>query len=182
MTPTVAPNGNTAGSGQGRYRGGIIGMLGGNPHQTLLGTLYQAYQKHQQAKQDQQLNAGMERDVATTPGAGPAGSAGSPGPQAPMQPAAQPPVPDDPSTDDPGNDGAQPFAQGGVVTQPTRAILGENGPEAVVPLTDQPGAHVSTNMLGAVHSRYRRPTGPNALKHQSPLKADIPLLPNKGIR
>jgi hypothetical protein len=169
MTPTVAPNGNTAGSGAGRYRGGIIGMMGGDPNQTLLETLYQAYQKHQQNNQDQQLNAGMDRNAVTSDpnqGAGPTGTAG---------PSA--PVPNNP-----GNDGAEPFAKGGVVTQPTRAILGENGPEAVIPLTDQPGAHLSTNMLGAVHSRYRRPTGPNALKHDAPIKADVPLLPNKGVR
>jgi len=38
----------------------------------------------------------------------------------------------------PGGLSYTPMAQGGIVTQPTRALIGEAGPEAVVPLTPRP--------------------------------------------
>ena len=50
--------------------------------------------------------------------------------------------------------GAQRFASGGVVNRPTTALIGEDGPEMVVPLTNRPDARVSrANLLGM---RYRR--------------------------
>lgn len=73
------------------------------------------------------------------PGAGPAGPTGGP----PMPPGAPPGLPGGPP---PGPGGAippsprppvvvpRPMASGGIVTQPTLALIGEAGPEAVVPL------------------------------------------------
>lgn len=43
--------------------------------------------------------------------------------------------------------GAQGFAQGGVVDKPTTAIIGEDGPEMVVPLSGRPDAKVSPRNL-----------------------------------
>lgn len=47
------------------------------------------------------------------------------------------------------------YGGGKIVTHPTTAILGEKGPEAVIPLTNQPGARTSTAMLGGLRTRYR---------------------------
>ena len=40
-------------------------------------------------------------------------------------------------------------AEGGVVTRPTRAIIGEAGPEFVIPLHKMPGASALPSELGA---------------------------------
>lgn len=59
-----------------------------------------------------------------------------PVPPVPMAPPMAPPVPVPPPL--PGMPAPVPMAEGGIVTEPTLAVIGENGPEAVVPLT--PGA------------------------------------------
>lgn len=68
-------------------------------------------------------------------------SGGMPGlgiPGSPTPPS--PPSPYDPATT---GAGSQPMANGGVVTKPTTALIGEDGPEMVVPLTHRPNAKVS---------------------------------------
>lgn len=87
----------------------------------------------------------------TEPGL-PQGGMPPPGPMSPM--AAPPmnpyqnPYPQRPPMVDqpPGMGmpaGGQQFAQGGIVDKPTTAIIGEDGPEMVVPLSGRPDAKVS---------------------------------------
>ena len=74
------------------------------------------------------------------PGAGgPGPPIGSPNMPVPPRPPMMPPP------------GIRPMATGGVVTQPTVALIGEAGPEAVVPLSDYqaPGVSESLNRIGA---------------------------------
>lgn len=47
------------------------------------------------------------------------------------------------------------MAQGKIVTSPTRAIIGERGPEAVVPLNDNPQNRVTPAILNSLTPRYR---------------------------
>jgi hypothetical protein len=82
-------------------------------------------------------------------------------------------------------DGVEMLSQGALVTKPMIAKVGEAGPEAVIPLTDQPSARVSSDMLGqglGMRSRWRRPTGPNASARYKPESADIPLRPGLVTR
>jgi hypothetical protein len=77
------------------------------------------------------------------------------------------------------------MASGRLVTSPTVAMIGEKGPEAVVPLNNNPMNKVSglnATMLPGVRSRYRHVTGPNALRRESPVRNDLPLKPNTAIR
>jgi hypothetical protein len=79
------------------------------------------------------------------------------------------------------------FAGGKIVTRPTTAILGENGPEMVVPFQRSGGTKVSTNVLGpkssatmfsegkGVRSRFKHPSGP--VGPQGPLRSLLPLKP-----
>lgn len=81
--------------------------------------------------------------------------------------------------------GIDAFAGGKIVTKPTTAIVGEKGPEAIVPLSAAPGQKLSPAMLGATQgtkSRWRAVSGPNALKNTAPIKSDIPLRPNRFMR
>lgn len=48
------------------------------------------------------------------------------------------------------------LAKGGIVTKPTKAILGENGPEAVVPLNKLGGFGVAATIVGATQSALSR--------------------------
>lgn len=75
------------------------------------------------------------------------------------------------------------FEDGGVVSKPTMAILGENGPEAVVPFNRTPSTKVSSTLFTpekGVRSRYRHPTGP-AGPH-GPMRSLEPLAPLKAYR
>jgi hypothetical protein len=75
------------------------------------------------------------------------------------------------------------FGAGKMVTQPTLAMVGEKGPEAVVPLTDQPGAKVTPGMLGGMpRTRWGHPMGPNAAKRMSPVRGALPIKPNPSLR
>lgn len=69
------------------------------------------------------------------------------------------------------------LADGSVVSKPTMALLGEKGPEAVIPLSN-PGAKVTPGMF--TKSRYRRPTGPSSV--HGPLHPLEPLAPSKLTR
>lgn len=44
-----------------------------------------------------------------------------------------------------------PYADGGIVTRPTVAVIGESGPEAIVPLGNRPGAKIRPSSM-----RYQR--------------------------
>lgn len=97
----------------------------------------------------------------------------------------QTPTPTDPTLTggDPAAFDAGAYAQGGIVTKPTVALLGEHGPEKVVPLTDVPGAKVSPILgMGGVRTRRAMPQGPNAAKRFAPLGSEIPIGPNKAFR
>lgn len=75
------------------------------------------------------------------------------------------------------------MAGGKLVTKPTLAMVGEHGPEAVVPLTDQPGAKTTPAILGgAPRTRWQRPSGPVASHHQAPIRGIIPIRPNNSFR
>lgn len=54
------------------------------------------------------------------------------------------------------------MATGGMVTKPTIAMLGEHGPEAVVPLNN-PSAKITPGMLPMQKQRYRPMTGPQSV-------------------
>jgi hypothetical protein len=71
------------------------------------------------------------------PGAPPGPPAGLlPAPGAARPPIAGPPTPVPPRPPMMPPPGVRPMASGGVVTQPTVALIGEQGPEAVIPLAD----------------------------------------------
>jgi hypothetical protein len=55
-----------------------------------------------------------------------------------------------PAASDSGDDGeTTPYAKGGIITGPTRALMGENGPEAVLPLTRRNGK-LGVHMFGSI--------------------------------
>jgi hypothetical protein len=189
MNPTSNPN-QPVNAGP-RYNKGIIGILGGQPNNSMVGTLYNAWQDH---KMNQEMNAGMERNVATSDPSDPASVVGSsssnPMPMSPgtaMQPSPQ-------SMSDAMDLASDSFAQGKMVTSPTIARLGEAGPEMVIPmsagphdktmgaqLTDQPIATPKT-LGGSARARYRHPTAAVALSNTRPISGDLPLKPNSAIR
>lgn len=79
------------------------------------------------------------------------------------------------------------FSGGKIVTHPTTALIGENGPEAVIPLNPQPGAKITPGMMGlntptpgltGTKTRTQKVSGPNAMKHTAPIRHDLPLKPN----
>ena len=45
-----------------------------------------------------------------------------------------------------------PMASGGIVTRPTYALIGESGPEAVIPLDEQMGVSVTINVRGSIYA------------------------------
>ena len=58
-----------------------------------------------------------------------------------------------------GNDGELKMAKGGIVTGPTRAIVGEAGPEAVIPLsTNTPAINVDMSTTNALLSQLIKKT------------------------
>src|SRR6185369_1189463 len=58
------------------------------------------------------------------------------------------------------------MADGGIVDKPTTALLGEDGPEMVVPLNRRPGAKVSPANLPAQRPPHRPMVGP-AMRYRS---------------
>jgi hypothetical protein len=70
------------------------------------------------------------------------------------------------------------MAQGGIVTQPTKAVLGENGPEAVIPMS--PTANAKLHPTGFLKARYQRPTGPALAP--GPMKSALPMSQNRTYR
>jgi hypothetical protein len=80
-----------------------------------------------------------------------------PGMQAPPMPQAPPGVPS--------------FAGGGIVTQPTLAVVGDAGPEAIVPLTGQNADPDLTAHLGG--TPVTGPPGPNVVTPPTPTAGEI---------
>lgn len=74
--------------------------------------------------------------------------------------------------------GMDAFAGGKIVTKPTTALVGDQGPEAIIPLNPKPGQKTSPGMLGGSRARFRHVTGPGALRTLAPVRADLPLRPN----
>ena len=204
MNPTNDPGNPTAVPAGPRYNRGIIGLMGGQPNNSLITSLYGAWQKHkaqQQASQnqtDQQMQAGMDHNVAgpdATTQPGWSGQAASPPgmedttPQPALSPATQDSPPPEAMNDalDMASDS---FARGQVVTSPVIARLGEHGPEAVIPLSSGPNDKTSTSMLtdqpiqspkslgGTARARYSHVGPPNSTARLKPLSADFPLKPN----
>lgn len=94
---------------------------------------------------------------------------------------APPPSVGDTSAGDTG--GLDAFGGGKIVTTPTVAKLGDKGPEAVIPLTSQPGEKLSPGMLGGnPRTHWRRPSGPVGAKTMAPIRNDIPLRPNQPFK
>lgn len=185
MIPSLIANGLNPNQGQNqsgnlqspRYNRGVLGRLGGSPGNTLLGSLYDAWQQHQQNKMDQQMTAGMDHQIATEDnGLSPNGQ---------MSPQAMG------DTSDLVEDS---FARGKIVTSPTVAMIGEKGPEAVVPLSVGPHDKTSGAMItdqpiktpdtlgGTPRARYRHAGGPVGLSRTRPLSNDLPLKPNTAVR
>jgi hypothetical protein len=112
--------------------------------QGVLPSLLGAYQSHRQNQQSQQQVNEMGHQGAMN-AIGQSSAPMPPPPPVGPNPSAQ----SEPSDDMLGS-GAQ------IVDKPTRVILGDDGPEAVVPLNSNPGNKVSTNILfGPMRSRYR---------------------------
>lgn len=134
----------------------------------MLGALmnaYGRYRQHQQPDQSQPLSA---NSISTTDENTP------------------PPSPDAGNYD---------WAAGGkIVTSPTRVILGESGPEKVVPLNNAPDNKVAPSLTdqpikpamqagqSGTRTRFAHVSGPNALGRYRPLRSDLPLIPNKAVR
>ena len=109
--------------------------------------------------------------VSAPPGSGVGVAPGTGGPTPPMSPMPTPPMllsmqPDDPT----GGMGSpvESLARGKIVTRPMIARIGENGPEAVVPLTPRAGNHMQPDIMeGHITPpktpgiRYSRYTGYN---------------------
>jgi hypothetical protein len=81
------------------------------------------------------------------------------------------------------------FAQGQIVTKPTTALIAEKGPEAIIPLGPQKsGQKLTPGMMpqkissvpSSIKTRYRTGTGASA--QRPPLRADLPLMPNRPQR
>jgi hypothetical protein len=190
MNPTTnIPGGGSAGpAGPGlgpvgpRYNRGIIGLMGGNPNNSKLSALYGMWQQHQ--NNQQQFDNGMMSGMEHSPGTE-VDSALSP--QTQDQPSPQ-------GIEDTIDLADDSFARGKIVTSPTVAMLGEKGPEAVVPLNNQPDNKVSGAMLtdqpiaqphtlgGTARARYAHPVGAAASARSKPIRADLPLKPNSAMR
>jgi hypothetical protein len=97
--------------------------------------------------------------------------------------AGQQDTPDLSMGSDAGDAGIDIMGSGKIVTQPTLAEVGDKGPEAVVPLTDQPGAKITPGSLGASpRTRWGHPMGPVASKRAAPIRSLLPVKPNAPFR
>lgn len=74
--------------------------------------------------------------------------------------------------------GDQMMADGGIVSTPTRAVLGERGPEAVIPLN--PTANARLHPTGFLKARYQRPVGPASAP--GPIRSALPMSQNRTYR
>jgi hypothetical protein len=113
--------------------GGFLGVLGG-----IGKGIVERSVANRLANRYRQQNPGAGQEIA-----GP-GWTGQPAP--PIQPP-QPPQPGVPPSDDAGPMGYDNAARGVLVTKPIIARVGENGPEAIVPLNNNAGNKVRPDLL-----------------------------------
>lgn len=86
------------------------------------------------------------------------------------------------------------YGSGKMVSKPTIAMIGDKGPEMVLPmngkgsnktdglsLNDQAGPRINYP-VGGTRSRFRHVSGPNSVGRHRPLPNELPLLPNKMQR
>ncbi len=133
---------------------------------------YGGYMNQMQRKDGTESYASpMQPTVA--PSSTGSGSAGATQPQ-PQQQTATAQQPQSQSFSSPfgkmnfGNSGntANPMRRGGIVTKPTRAIIGEDGPEVVIPLSGDADAKITPGQIagiGAATPRVRNVTGTHSL-------------------
>lgn len=161
--------GAIAGAGRGYEAANGRPVAGPNPQQQNNGLLMKYLNRRRQPVGTQMPpgspaglpDGSMPPPMPASPDAGTA-------PQIPINPSAAPsafrpgipaaPAPNrvqNPFGEPPNNPPSPPaFGQGTVVDRPTTAILGEDGPEAVIPLNGRPDAKVSTANLPRMN--YRR--------------------------
>ena len=118
---------NTLGKVGGAVAGGVGGYMSGQPQQRKPGPLMQYLTRPRKPNiQTGMPNTGTYRSPINYPEI-----------NAEYQPQEQ-------------------MAQGGLVTKPTTALIGENGPEMVVPLTHRPDAKVGPGNALTPQMRYGR--------------------------
>jgi hypothetical protein len=146
--------GNIAGAIAGGMRGYEAAQGRNIPGPSQNGLLMK-YRNRRQQQAQQQADAQSQGGIpqGSIPPPMPISTDVGPAPQVgayPSQPAAPPPN----QYSDPFQRRGQPMAQGRIVDKPTTALLGEDGPEAVIPLNGRPDAKVSVANLPQMN--YRR--------------------------
>ncbi len=80
-----------------------------------------------------------------------------------------------------------PMASGGIVSRPTAALIGEAGPEAVVPLSSAPGRSALSGGMGVTNITINMPVGSSgddiirSLRNNERLNGSIPITPMAGL-
>ena len=78
-------------------------------------------------------------------------------------------------------------ASGAIVSRPTTALIGEAGPEAVVPLSSAPGASALSGGMGVTNITINMPVGSSgddiirSLRNSERLNGSIPITPMAGL-
>jgi hypothetical protein len=78
-------------------------------------------------------------------------------------------------------------ASGAIVSRPTAALIGEAGPEAVVPLSSAPGASALSGGMGVTNITINMPVGSSgddiirSLRNNERLNGSIPITPMAGL-
>ena len=78
-------------------------------------------------------------------------------------------------------------ASGAIVSRPTTALIGEAGPEAVVPLSSAPGASALSGGMGVTNITINMPVGSSgddiirSLRNNERLNGSIPITPMAGL-
>lgn len=140
------------------------------PGDNSIGALNQPSSASQATSQQSSQYAPASASVGQVTGsasgaAGQQGSAPPPAQSAP-QSAAAPEAPKNTMQSPFGQmnfGGAPQMKSGQIVTKPTRAIIGEHGPEAVVPLDGHAGSRITPGMMGNLMPKRYDATGPTAL-------------------
>ena len=86
-----------------------------------------------------------------------------------------------------GRSGRYVAASGAIVSRPTTALIGEAGPEAVVPLSSAPGASALSGGMGVTNITINMPVGSSgddiirSLRNSERLNGSIPITPMAGL-
>ena len=86
-----------------------------------------------------------------------------------------------------GRSGRYVAASGAIVSRPTTALIGEAGPEAVVPLSSAPGASALSGGMGVTNITINMPVGSSgddiirSLRNNERLNGSIPITPMAGL-